>query len=242
MVIRFVKYSDAMNNKIPLFLLMLAGEVLLCVGMVLLLGDVEPTNLLVVNTVAISMVYLLIFASSFDLFDEVSVEGSSTAGLGLTIYGVVSFAVLSICCIVASYVWRWDLAIAILAQGGALFVLFTFLILSRMALSGVTEGTNIVESRKESLRHAMHLLDRVELQAKIDGSKPRRAQDVEKIKEELRYVTFSDRDNAQYLDDKLIGAIGELSSLLSSATSDNRQWSDVVDRCLVVIKQRKQQL
>ncbi len=230
-------------NKVILYLLMLMGEVFICILSLLFLRDLEPTNLYVLNIIVLSVAYCLTFATTFDLFNDIDNRHTSrTAGLGVMWYGLLLYLLIGVGGVAASYIWSWDLTIALVVQFGALFILALFFALKYMTSQGVEEAEYNNNNRKRSLTCALESLNSLEADIKLDTQRAHRSQQIDSLKEQMRYITYSDREGAKDIDLKLANAFKELSMMRGTTHDDEVKWSGAVERCHTIIKLRKQQL
>lgn len=222
---------------------MLLGEVLLCAASFLFLKELVPQHLFTLNTIVLSIVYLLIFSFVFDVFDDLNLKSnSSTAGIGITWTGIIVYSLIAVALVVASYSWEWKLIYAIFAQCAALFVLLIFVFMSRSAVDSVEYALQNVEVRKESLKLVYQQFENLEIEVKLNPDQAIKSQQIERLKRELRFITYSDGETAMNLDQKLVNTLSEMTLMLSHSQFDNNRWLDAVERCEALIKLRKQQI
>ncbi len=224
-------------KKLVVYLVMLLGEVLVALSSMYLLQDVEPTNLLAFNVCVISMVYLLLFASVFNIFNVINnSEEGSNGKVAILWLGLLIYFGLSILGIYLSYLLSCSIFEAVLMQGGAIFVLLIFVILYKYA------HWNFISSdskNKESLKMVSALLWQLEVDVTTDPAKSSRIEQVNDLKDKLRYITYSSRPAAVELDNKVAQVITELKIIDASETE---RWNQLFNLCLSFVKLRKQQL
>ena len=229
-------------NKVLIYLLILLGEGLLCGALFLFMKDIEPTNLFILNTSVLSIVYLLIFFFCFDLGNTTTASRHSFSGLGFTWYGISIYSFLILGGVVSSYVWLWSFSSTLLVHGISAFILLLFMIFGRITVSAVTESIEQVENRKESLQFVIKQLNMLEFEVQMNPIVSNYSPQIDSLREQIRYITHSNNIAAKDLDIKLAQTIKEMTFLSSNSKIDKERWIAAYDRCLTLIKLRKNQL
>ncbi len=230
-------------SKFFVYLLMLFGEILVASLSFILLKDLGSAELLAVNMVVISSVYLLIYSMLFNLFGLVSArDESSTVGVGAMMYGAVLYSVVALGLVVCSYTIIWDIWLYSILQACDLFVLLIFVVISSLSIRNVTQNMNQVQGRKSSLNGIMAQLDNLYMDVKTTQSKSRRVQIVEQIKEQVRFITYSNSPEAMAIELQISNIINDMTFIPCASSDDDKQWGKAVNKCLALIELRKQKM
>ncbi len=221
---------------------MLLSEAFIIFTAFLFLKPLEPTNLFALSTVVLSFAFLLNYCLIFDLFDLVSMKSSSsTSQLGALMWGSKLYLIIALGAIVCSYSFEWELSVAIWAQCGALLPLILSIIFSMMSVNAVSSAEQQHTERKESLKEISDRLFTMELEIKCDPSKSGRTQQIDQIKEQIRYITYSSAPKAKEIERQILNTIIEMTHIPSSTPQDAGEWSTAVEKCFTLIALRKKQ-
>ncbi len=219
---------------------MIFGEVILAISLFLVLKSVEPVELLIPSIITASVIYLLLFSTIFNFFGIVNNIGHTTSGLGFLWSGIVVYALLATGSVIVSYFLALSVGLFVLLQAVAIFILLIFVLLSLFAKGGVEEGMRKVDNRKLSLKMASSQLDQVEITIQTGrGDLRSRAAHIVALKEDMRYITYSEREDALAMDNRLILAFD---TLMKNTTCDDQTWAKLIENCKILILMRKKLL
>ncbi len=230
-------------NKILTYTLMALGECFIIFTSFVFLASLEPTNLLTLNTIALSIAYLLTYALWFDLFNIVSLKDKdSTSQIGALIWGSTIYLLLSIGAIICSYIFKLELSLAIWAQCAAVLPLLFSVIFSLTSKTTVSNAMQQHDDRKLSLQQIADQLSSLEVSIKCNPKNSQRIPQIDNIKEQLRYITHSSNPKAKELEANILNTIIEMKHLADSTLQDSGEWSAAIDKCITLISLRKQQI
>lgn len=228
------------TSKINSILLLIGGLGIIIAAYFLFLKDIHEEKLFYLNMVTTCLVYAVVFLRATDIFGSVDKVAESSSGYGLKWFGVWFYTPLALCLIVLSIIFGWSFNICLIGHLALLFVLLLFFFLGSVAKDNVNEVIGNIEARKAGLKEISTQIDLLEMQCKL--SKVGSYQEyIGKLRENVRFITASDKPTAVAFENKLIEKI----RLIASQIEHNSQPADVIktefDECMSIIELRKKQ-
>lgn len=224
-------------NRILLVLLMVLGEGLLLAASFLFLKDLSSIEVFTLNTVVLSMVFVLLFSQNFLLSSKSTDESHSPAGYGISWIGLILYAAAAITVVVLSYGIIYSFPLMLILQGVSLFILLFFAVMGRISSSSVKVAIDEIEARKYILRDVLSQLDILEVEVKTSQQLSLHTPQIAKLREEIRFITPSPNADAHSLEEQIEGAIFQLRHQVASYNPE--RWLTLYDRCLALIQLRK---
>ncbi len=224
-------------NRILLVLLMVLGEGLLLAASFLFLKDLSSVEVFTLNTVVLSMVFVLLFSQNFLLSSKSTDKSHTPAGYGISWLGLILYSASAIAVVVLSYGIIYSFPLMLILQGVALFILLFFAVMGRMSRSSVKVAINEIEARKYILRDLLSQLNILEVEVKISSKLSLHSPQISKLREELRFITPSSNTEAHSLEEQIEGAILQLRRQVASYNPE--RWAILYERCLALIELRK---
>ncbi len=221
---------------------MILGECFILFTSFLFLKQIEPTNLFALNVIILSLAYLLTFSLWFNLFNIVSLKSnSSTSQIGALTWGSTTYLMLSIGMIICSYLFEWELSIAIWAQCAALLPLLLSIVVGQVSRTTVSTALQQHEDRKLSLQQIADRISTLEIEIKCNSSDSQRILQIDNLKEQLRYITHSDNPKAKAIEANILNTIVDMTHIAHSTQQESDEWNAAVKKCFTLISLRKQQ-
>lgn len=231
-----------MNNTSKIFgiLFLIGGLGLIIAAYFLFLKDVQEEDLFYLNMIATCVVFSIVFLRAFDLSGSVDKVGKSGAGLGLKWSGVAFYTPLALALIICSIVLGLSFKFCLIGHLLLLFILLIFFFLGSLAKNNANEVIGNIEARKSGLKEIASQIDLLEMYSKL-GNGPSCQEAIDKLREEIRFITASDNPVAMSLENKLLERI----RLISSQLEHSSQSADVLNaefkECMSIIELRKKQ-
>ncbi len=227
-------------SKLYIALLFVGGLGIIIAVYFLFLKECQNKNMFYLNMIATCLVYAIVYLRSFDIFGSVEHAAQSGAGYGLNWYGVWLYAPLALALIVLSIIFEWSFNFCLIGHLVFLFILLVFFFLGFTVKSNVNEVMSNIEARKVGLKEISAQIEMLEIQCKL-GNVTSYLDSIGELKENLRFITASDKPVATMLEARLIDKI----RLITSQVERNSQTVDVIHEelkeCMKIIELRKNQ-
>lgn len=228
------------SSKIISILFLLGGLGIIIATYFLFWKDIQEEKLFYLNMVATCLVYAIIFLRTTDIFGSVDKVAQSSSGYGLKWYGVWVYTPLALGLIVFSIIYGLSFNICLIGHFVLLFILLQFFFLGSVVKNNVNEVIGNIEARKAGLKEIATQIDLLEMQSKLTKG-PSYQEAIDKMRENVRFITASDKPAAVAFENKLIEKI----RLIASQIEHNSQPADVInaefDECMSIIELRKNQ-
>jgi len=228
------------SSTIISILFLLGGLGIIIAAYFLFLKDMQEEELFYLNMVATCLVYAVVFLRATDIFGSVDKVAQSGSGYGLKWYGVWFYTPLALGLIVYSIIYGLSFSFCLIGHLALLFILLLFFFLGSVVKSNVNEVIGNIENRKTGLKEIATQIDLLEMQSKLSkGASYQEA--IDKLRENVRFITASDKPAAVAFENKLIEKI----RLIASQIEHNSQPADIInaefDECMSIIELRKNQ-
>lgn len=228
------------TSKIIGALFLLGGLGLIVATYFLFLKECQEENLFYLNTVATCLVCTIVFLRVFDILGPVDKVAGSGSGYGLKWYGVWFYTPIALALIVCSIVFGLSFDFCLIGHLVLLFILLLFFFLGSLVKNNVNEVIGNIEARKSGLKEIAAQIDLLEMQSKLSkGASYQEA--IDKLRENVRFITASDKSAAVAFENKLIEKI----RLIASQIEHNSQPEEVIraefEECMSIIALRKNQ-
>lgn len=228
------------SSKIISILFLLGGLGIIIAAYFLFLKDIQEEKLFYLNMVATCLVYAIAFLRGTDLFGSVDKVAENSSGYGLKWYGVWIYAPLALGLIIFSIIFELGFNLCLIGHLALLFILLSFFFLGSVVKNNVNEVIGNIEARKSGLKEISAQIALLEMQSKL-GKGPSYQEAIDKLKENVRFITASDDPIAVAYENKLIEKI----RLIVSQLEHNSQSAEVInaefDECMSIIELRKKQ-
>lgn len=228
------------SSKIISILFLLGGLGIIITAYFLFLKDIQEEKLFYLNMVLTCLVYAIVFLRATDIFGPVDKVANSSSGYGLKWYGVWFYTPLALGLIVCSIVFEWGFNLCLIGHLALLFILLLFFFLGSVVKNNANEVMGNIEARKSGLKEISTQIELLEMQSKL-GKGPSYQEAIDKLRENVRFITVSDKPAAVALENKLIEKI----RLIASQLEHNSQPTEVInsefDECISIIELRKNQ-
>lgn len=228
------------TSKIISYLFLIAGLGIIIAAYFLFLKDYQEEKLFYLNMVATCLVYAIIFLRAFDIFGPVDKVAKNSSGYGLKWYGVWFYTPLALGLIVVSIVYGLSFNFCLIGHLVLLFILLMFFFLGSVVKNNTNEVIGSIEARKSGLKEILAQIALLEMQSKL-GKGPSYQEAIDKLRENVRFITASDDPVAVAYENKLIEKI----QLIASQLEHNSQPAEVInaefDECMSIIELRKKQ-
>ena len=222
---------------------MVLGECFILFTSFLFLKDLVPTNIFALNTVILSFAYLTTYSLWFNLFNIASIKNqTSTSRIGSLVWGANTYLLLSLCLVICSFVFKWDLTTVIWSQSAALLLLLFFVVISNVSGTAVSDSMQKHEERKLSLQQIEDNLSTLEINIKCNPGMSQRIIQIDSIKGQLQYITHSNNPKAKEIELSILNTIIEMGTIPNSTIQDSKRWNMAVEKCFTLISLRNQQL
>ena len=228
------------TSKIISYLFLIAGLGIIIAAFFLFLKDYQEEKLFYLNIVATCLFYAIIFLGAFDIFGSVDKVAKNSSGYGLKWYGVWLYTPLALGLIVVSIVFGLSFNFSLIGHLVLLFILLLFFFLGSVVKNNANEVIGNIEVRKSGLKEISAQIALLEMQSKL-GKGPSYQEAIDKLRENVRFITASDDPVAVAYENKLIEKI----RLIASQLEHNSQSAEVInaefDECMSIIELRKKQ-
>lgn len=221
-------------------LFLLGGLGIIIAAYFLFLVDVQEENLFYLNMVVTCLIFAIVFLRGTDIFGPVDRVAKSSSGYGLKWYGVWVYIPLALGLIIFSIIFGLGFNLCLIGHLSLLFVLLLFFFFGSLVKNNANEVIGDIGGRKTGLKEITDQIDLLEMQSKL--SKGISCQEaIDKLRENVRFITASDRPAAVAFENKIIEKI----RLISSQIEHNSQPAEVIsaefEECLSIIELRKNQ-
>ena len=232
-----------MKNIKP-YLILLIGEILL-IASFLHFGEKLNENVLVLNICVSSIIYLLIFSSFlFPLLDLKDKSQSAVASLGINWFITITYSFSALILMLFFSLTKsqeFKIETQILVHFILLFLLLIGGFISTKASEKVTEVFQEQNAQRSKLNEIQKLtknaFSRIEL---MNGISPELKFKVNKISEDLRYISPSNSVDAYNIESNLLEMINKINDLLYHYDNNKESIETTVKQCEQLIKERKQ--
>lgn len=228
------------SSKIINYLFLVSGVGIIVAIFFLFLKDCQEEKLFYLNLVASCIIYIFIFFRSFDIFGTVGQVGSSGSGYGIKWYGLWFYTPIAVALVTASIILEWQFNFCLIGHLILLFFLFMFFFLGRITKKNVNEVIGNIESRKSGLNDIATQISLLEMNCKM-GESSAYLENVNSLREAVRFITASDSPMARTLEKKISTKI----QLIATQVEHSSQPNDVIKaefkECMSLVELRKNQ-
>ena len=218
---------------------LVGGLALIVAVFFLFLKECQPENLFYLNMAVCCLMYIISFVTMYDIVGSVDDVAKAAPGFGLRWLADGTYIFSVILLVVLSIVYQLNFNLCLLIHFAILLLyLWAAFVASRMG-NLVTKFEEKEVQRKNSLEQIKARLDEVELAYRLPNA-PSYIPKIEKIREELRYISPSDAAMAQTIEAKIVEALALVSVKLSS-NGVAEEIEAGLDQVLVLIDMRKKQ-
>lgn len=231
-----------MKNKLGLLsvLFLLAGLGIIIAAFFLFLRNLQEENLFYLNMVATCFVFVTIFFRAFDIFGTASKVAASGSAYGLRWYGIRFYTPLALFLIILSILLKWPFNPCLIGHLILLFILLMFFFLGAIAKKSVNESMEKIEARKNGLKKLSEQISYLEMQNQIHTNGAYQ-QDINLLKEGIRYITASNNPSAINLENKLFEKLRLITQQMEQASQPDDVIHSEFKECLTLIELRKKQ-
>lgn len=227
-------------NRYLLYLMLIFGECLIIAVFFLFLQELQPTNLFVLNLSAAMIVFAILYARLFD-FGPTAEMRSGYAGMGLRWFAIALLSLCSIILIISSIVWNLSFELCIWLQLLCVFGAGLLLIGSKIAADNAARVLDRIEDERSGLVMLTDQLTLMDIAAGESQIKAEAKASVEKLREEVSYLTVSLRPTARQLETELMTRLCKMTNSLKEPTIDIEAFRKAVAECLEIIRVRRNQ-
>lgn len=228
------------SNTIFGIMFLLAGLGIIIAIYFLFLRECQEKNLFILNITATCVVFAVVYLRSFDIFGTVGKVAHSGAGYGLKWHGVSIYAPLALILIILSIIFGWGFSFCLIGHLIFLFILLMFFFLGSVAKDNVNNVTDKIEARKSGLKEIAIQLDMLEMQCRL-GAGGDYLDLVNALRENVRYITASDKRAAIDLENKLIAKIRLITGQIEHTSQSGEVVKGELEECLAIMELRKKQ-
>jgi len=221
-------------------LLLLGGLGIIIAAFFLFLKDLQDEKLFYLNLAVTCLVYFVILYRSSDLFGSVETVARSSSGYGLKWLEVWIYAPLAIALVVVSFIYGLGFNLCLLVQLALLLVLISFFFVGALVKHNVNEVVGKIEAKKTGLKEIAAQIDLLEMQNKLAG-RGACQEDIDRLRENLRFITASDSPSAIALENKLIEKIRLIISRVERKSETPEVFHSDIEECLAIVELRKKQ-
>ena len=218
---------------------LVGGLALIVAVFFLFLKNCQPENLFYLNLAVCCIMYITSFVTMYDLVGSVDDVAKAAPGFGMRWIADGTYAVSVIALVALSIVYQLNFNLCIVIHIAILLLyLWAAFVASRMS-NLVTKFEEKETQRKSGLEQVRARLDEVELAcrlANVSSYIPK----IDKIRDELRYISPSDSAMAQTLESKIVESLALVNVKLSSA-GKAEDIEAGLDQVLLLMDMRKKQ-
>lgn len=231
-----------MNNstKIINISFLLGGLGIIITAYFLLLKDIQEEKLFYLNMIATCLVYAIVFLRATDVFGSIGKIARNSSGYGLKWYGVCFYTPLALGLIVCSVIYGLSFNFCFIGHLTLLFILLSFFFLGAVVKNNVNEVMGDIETQKSGLKEISAKIDLLEMHSKLDKEGSYQ-EAIDRLRENVRFITASDKPAAIALDNKLIEKIQLISSQVEHNSQPTEFINSELDECMSIIELRKKQ-
>ncbi len=226
-------------RKSYFYFMFLFGEAIIAVAFFWLLMPLVLVSkgLFVLNLIVSMFVFAVSFFRVGSLSGSISAYSLKDAGNGVFAYGVYVYDLAAIGTVIASFVMKMHLPLAVVIQLVLFFILCGAYFSSIYSNENANKVLTAIENNKTGLRTIANQLQEIDLNisAKYDQSRPQ----WESLKENIGYITASTNQLAISLEGQLQEKLSGIKArLLTDDYAANNFLSDISD-CNRLVESRK---
>lgn len=227
-------------NKIISIFFLIGGIGIIVASFFLFLEEYQESNLFYLNMVATSLVFFINFISASDIFAPTKDVAKSSSGYGLRWYGIWLYTPLTLILIILSIIFAYSFDFCLISHIVLLFVLLVFFFFAFVVKNNTNVVIDNIENTKAGLKEIYEAIDMLDMHNKLN--KDSLYQEViDKLREEVRYITASDKPVAVEMEGKLIEKIRLISSQIERNSQPNEIINAEFKECMSIIDLRKKQ-
>lgn len=218
---------------------LVGGLALIVAVFFLFLKNCQPENLFYLNLAVCCVMYITSFVTMYDLVGSVEDVAKAAPGFGIRWVADGTYALSVIALVALSIVYQLNFNLCLIIHIAVLLLyLWAAFVASRMS-NLVNKFEQKEEQRRSGLELIKSRLDEVEVSCRLSNVSSYIPK-IEKIREELRYISPSDAAMAQTLEAKIVEALALVDVKLSSA-GDADGIEAGLDQVLSLLDMRKKQ-
>lgn len=218
---------------------LVGGLALIVAVFFLFLKNCQPENLFYLNLAVCCVMYITSFVTMYDLVGSVEDVAKAAPGFGIRWVADGIYALSVIALVALSIVYQLNFNLCLIIHIAVLLLyLWAAFVASRMS-NLVNKFEQKEEQRRSGLELIKSRLDEVEVSCRLSNVSSYIPK-IEKIREELRYISPSDAAMAQTLEAKIVEALALVDVKLSSA-GDADGIEAGLDQVLSLLDMRKKQ-
>ena len=226
-------------NRSICALFLLGGVALIIAVFLLFLKEVLAVDMLYLNMTACCLAYIITFVSAFDLLGPVAQVKKGAPGYGLRWTATWIYLPAVTATVTLSIILGLGFNLCLILH---LAYLFCFLLMTVLSVT-IAHNVNAHEVKEEVRRSGLKEIqtNMVLLEAQCAMNAAHLSPKVERIKEEMRYVTASDSPAAKALESKILSQISLATVKVEAPLVDTAAVEKELDACLTLIELRKKQ-
>lgn len=231
-----------MNKSLRIIniLFLIGGLGIIIAAYYLLLKDYQKDNIFYLNILVTCLIYVFFFVRAFDILGHVDRVSEQSSGYGLKWFGLWFYTPLALALIVCSIIFEFSFNFCLIGHLVLLFILLLFFFLGSVVKNNVNNVIGNIEARKSGLKEIATQIDLLEMKNKFAKGESYQ-QAIDKLRENVRFITASDKPVAIAFENKLIERI----QLIASQIENNSQPAEIInaefEECLSIIELRKKQ-
>ncbi len=231
-----------MKNKSSLFyiLFLLAGLGIIIAAFFLLLKNLQEEKLFYLNLSVSCFVFVTIFLRASDIFGNIVKVSSSGAAYGLRWYGVNFYTPLAILLVVLSILLSWDFNSCLIGHLILIFILLLFFFLGSLVKSSVNASMAKIENRKRGCKELSEQISYLETICRLNQNGTYQ-EEVNLLKEGIRFITASDKPEAIALEKRLSEKIRLIAHQMEHSSQPADVYHSEFTECMTLIELRKNQ-
>lgn len=227
------------TSKILSILFLIGGLGIIIAAFFLLLKSYQEEDIFYLNLVVTCLVYSLIVLRLFDVLGSVDKVAQNSSGYGLKWYGIWFYAPFALGIVVASIIIKLSFNFCLIAHLVLLFILLLFFFLGSLVKNNVNEVIGKIEARKSNLKEIAAQIALLDMQNKLNVDSSYQEL-IDKLRENVRFITASDNPVAVALENKLIEKIRLITGQIERGSSSGI-INDEFQECMSIIELRKKQ-
>lgn len=226
-------------SKAAVAAFLVGGLALIIATFFLFLKECQPENLFYLNLVAACMVYLISFFTMFDVVGTVDEVGRRASGLGLRWMSDGLYLLFAIALIVVSIIYELPFKVCLIIHI-ALLLGYLFMVFVSSKIGTMTSSFEEKEKeRKSGMDQIKASLTGLKLKCRMSSDQACLSM-LDKIREELRFVSPSNDAAARMIEDQILGVLSLVDTMLASSGNEDKIKAEL-DKCLSLIDMRKKE-
>jgi hypothetical protein len=227
-------------KKVLFYLMLLFGEAIIIASFFLFLVDIQPADLFDLNIIIAMFVFTISYIRICDISGTITSFSKRDPGLGVSWYGTIIYSCLAIATIILSIALQWKFSSTLIIDAILLFILFTFYISASISINNTQSVLENIDKTKDTLRLISNQINLLKIS--ISQNPELGNNDIETLKEHLRYVTASTNNTAKGLENKLLLKLQAMTTNAEGGGYTKAAFISDIHLCENLISLRKEQL